>query len=116
MNEKHRNERPELEKQALKEKMARGSLWVCYKPNWYLYNYSDRPLRSSDRRPKSPRHIKFVHKTIIAAYQQEEALTPNHALFLTGFCAGIYEFTYCLETIRMRDEFVYKFVEEWTRV
>jgi len=104
------------ERLSFKEKMEPGSLWICTKPNWYLYNYSMGRIAYSPQKNTGPRHIKFVHKTIILAYQKEEALTPNHALFITGFCAGIYEFTCRLETIRMRDEFIYKFVEDWTRV
>ena len=114
MSKKRKVGHTEFGKRVLKEKMVMGSLWVCYKPNWYLYNYSKdwRGIIKSTE----PRHIKVVHKSIISSYQQEEAITPNHALFMTGFCAGIYEFTYRLERVRMREEFVYKFADEWTRV
>jgi len=104
------------ERLQFKEKMEPGGLWICNKPNWYLYNYSTGMRGYSPQKNTEPRHIKYTHKSVISAYQREEALTPNHALFMAGFCAGIYEFTYRLETIRMRDEFIYKFVKEWTRV
>ena len=94
--------------------MEMGSLWVCDKPNWYLYKYTT--SRLNGKRSNDYRYIKYTQQSIISAYQQEEALTPNHALFMTSFCAGIYEFAYNFETIRMRDEFIYKFVEDWARV
>jgi hypothetical protein len=98
------------------DKIVPGSLWLCNDKNWYLYYYNPTYIRYE---PKPlDRHLKFVHKNLSDSQifmQKEELITENHALLAHEHCFGMFEFTYKLEKILLRDEFIYKFLEHWTR-
>ena len=97
------------------DKIVAGSLWLCNEKNWYLYYYNPTYLRR-DSKPLD-RHLKYVHKSLYDSqiFMQKELITENHALLAYGHSCGIFEFTYKLQKILLRDEFVYRFLEHWTR-
>lgn len=108
------------ERQLVEQKFIPGSLWICNKPYWYFYNYNPMLRVRWVYQHTDLRQIKYVQQNnsgSVSGINKEVAITENDPIFLLEKLGNYYTFQYkSNELIKMRDEYIYKFVEDWTYI